>query len=678
MPMGQPDASCPTVREVLGGAAAEDPFQWLEEPSPATVAWERRQNALAEAELRGWPGYDRLRAAIERHAARELVNAPRQAGDRWFHVVPAEHGGLVLKASDRFDGDGRVVVDPAAFPGTGSPSLDGFFPSPDGRFVAVTVSHGGDEQSTLRVVDAATGEPAGEDIPFASFTKVAWLPDSSGFYYSAGVASDFVNPWKHVFFRALSGDGQPAQPEPIGERDEYFVFPQVSADGRYVAAVTNEAEPRARFLRRLPDGEWRPFLDDVRGGCFGVFHGETYIAITTEHAPRGRLVSIPVATPCDRATWTELVAESDAVLRSVSLVAGRLVLASLVDGFSRIAVHALDGTPVAGVPLPGDGFTHPSGLGRSHQMDEPLVVANAGDFTFVHSTLTVAPAVYRYDVGAGRLERISAAPEALDGVTVTRREGRSADGTAIPYVLVHRADLDLSQPQPALLHGYGGWNIAFAHPYLGGLAAFVEAGGMLALAHLRGGSEFGRDWWPAGRLERKQSSFDDLYAVAEDLISGGLATADRIGAFGASNGGLLTAAAAVQRPDLFGALVSLVPLTDMLRYDRDRYTAEFVSEYGDPGDPDAARVLASYSPYHHIADGVRYPATLAACGANDVRCPPWHGRKLVARLQEATASEAPILLRVWPDTGHLTAAFAAPPLLAEWLGFVMRHVGMTA
>jgi prolyl oligopeptidase len=653
-----------------------DPYRWLEEPSAETVAWERRQDALAEAELRGWPGYERLREAIERHAARLLVFAPRQAGDRWFRLAIGDGGSLVLLASDRFDGDGHVVVDPVRFPGTGWASLDAFFPSPDGRRVAVTVSHGGDEQSTLYVVDAETGEPGPERIPFASFTTVAWLPDCSGFFYSAGLAADFDDPWKHLFFRSLGGAERAAQPEPIGERDEYFVFPQISADGRYVAAVTNESEPHVRFVRKLPVGEWRPFLADAREGCFGVFCGDAYVAISTEDAPKGRLVSIPVATAQDRTTWTELVPESDSVLRSVSLIADTLVLARLVDGFSRLAVLSYDGVPIADVPLPGDGFTSPSGLGGSHQMDRPMVIANRDDFTFVHSTPTVAPAAYRYDVRAGRLERISAAPVELEALTVTRREASSGDGTAIPYLLVHRADLDLSQPQPALLHGYGGWNVAFAHPYLGEVAAFVEAGGMLVLANLRGGSEFGREWWTAGRLERKQNTFDDLYAVAEDLIAGRLASADRLAIFGMSNGGLLAAAAVAQRPDLFRVVVALVPLTDMLRYDRDVYTAEFAFDYGDPRDPDAARVLAAYSPYQTISDGVSYPATLAGCGANDLRCPPWHGRKFIARLQDATASDAPILLRVWPDTGHLTAGHGAP-LVAEWLGFVMRHLGMS-
>ncbi|MCI0636719.1 MAG: prolyl oligopeptidase family serine peptidase, partial [Actinobacteria bacterium] len=247
-------------------------------------------------------------------------------------------------------------------------------------------------------------------------------------------------------------------------------------------------------------------------------------------------------------------------------------------------------------------------------------------------------------------------------------------GVRVSFFLVHRSDLDLSRPQPTLLYGYGGWNVSLVPAYLGTLAPFVEAGGVFVLASLRGDGVAGREWWEDGRRERKQNTFDDLYAVAEFLIDQGWTSSDRLALLGASNGGLLAGTALAQRPELFRAVASLVPLLDMMRYTRDPYTAEFRSEYGDPAEPAEARILHAYSPYHNVRDGVRYPATLVVSTANDVRCPPWHGRTMVARLQEANPSGRPILLRVWDNAGHLSPIAGSSQQIAEWLGFIMEQL----
>ena len=240
------------------------------------------------------------------------------------------------------------------------------------------------------------------------------------------------------------------------------------------------------------------------------------------------------------------------------------------------------------------------------------------------------------------------------------------------FWVVRRADAE--QPAPTLLHGYGGWNIAYGLPsYLGVLAPFVEAGGTLVLPHLRGGGEYGERHWHEARLEHKQRTFDDLYSVAEAVVARQISARDRLALVGASNGGLLAGAALTQRPDLFRVVVPLVPLLDMLEYGRDPYPAEYAVEYGDPRDSAFAPVLRAYSPYHNVRDGVRYPATLVVCGDADIRCPPWHGRKLVARLQQASIGERPIMLRVVEDAGHLTAVTRSAH---EWLGFVMAELGM--
>ena len=447
----------------------------------------------------------------------------------------------------------------------------------------------------------------------------------------------------------------------------------MSDDGRWVAAVSSETEPRPdSILDRTGDGVWRPFLLDVPAVFNGFFMDDRYVAITTEDAPRGRLVSIPLVSPTDRSTWTELVPESDAVMRSVTAVADRLVLEELVDTSTRLRVLLRDGALEATVPLPQPG-TAALSTSTYRQTADQAVAADGTGFTFVRSSWGTTPAVCRYDLLEGRVDILEQGLPPPFEVEAFLTEARTSDGGRVTAWVVRRPAA-AAAPAPTLVYGYGGWNVAFGHPVgLGSFAPFVEAGGTMVFAHLRGGGEYGVDQWFGGFRETKQHTFDDLYAITEHLVAGGVAAQDRVAVVGASNGGLLAAVALTQRPDLFAAVVSLVPLTDMLRYTRDPYPAEFALEYGDPADPAAAAWLRAYSPYHAIRDGVRYPATLVVCGDTDVRCPAWHGRKLVARLQQATASDAPILYRLRRDSGHLTSSRRD---MHEWLGFVMEQLGI--
>lgn len=641
---------------------------WLEGDSEATRNWERAQDGEAVRYLRRWPGRERLREQVARADVASRVFAPTVSGGRWFRLVVLEgEGEPVLYVSQTPDGRDRVLVDP------GVHTLDWFYPSPDGRLVAYGLAARGSEQSVLHLVEVETGDLLPDRIPHTSFAVVAWLPDSTGFYVNASLGPDTEQPQKHIFFHRVGAE-PPTRPEPAVFRDdEDFVFPQVSDDGRWVAAVSSEAEPRPdSILDRTGDGVWRPFLIDVPAVFNGFFLDERYVAITTENAPRGRLVSIPLVSPTDRSTWTELVRESGAVLRSVTPVADRFVLEELVDTSSRLRVVFRDGTAETTVPLPQVGTAALSTSTYRLPVDRAVAPDGVG-FTFVRSSWNTAPAVCRYDVLDGRVDIIEQGPAPPFEVEAFLVEARPPDGARVTAWVVRRPAA-AAAPAPTLVYGYGGWNVAFGHPVgLGSFSPFVEAGGTMVFAHLRGGGEYGVDQWLGGSRETKQHTFDDLYAVVEHLVADGLAARDRVAVVGASNGGLLAAVALTQRPELFAAVVSLVPLTDMLRYTRDPYTAEFALEYGDPADPAAAAWLHAYSPWHSIRDGVRYPATLVVCGDTDVRCPAWHGRKLVARLQDATASDAPILYRLRRDSGHLTAARRDSH---EWLGFVMERLGI--
>jgi prolyl oligopeptidase len=666
------------VTDSIGGITFDDPYPWLEEDTERTLAWQAAQNAATVARVEAWPGYEALREQVTQHIGDGFIAAPQHYGDNWFELRFAETGPQLVVASQPGDA-GRVLVDIGSISNVGGPaSLDWFYPSPDGRLVAYGISFNGDEQSVLHIVEADGGRVLDDRVPFMSAAILSWMPDSRSFWCNAGDAPDFENADKRLLFYRIGQSGVSA-PDPLAVREQYCVFPQVSRDGRYVAAVTSEMDLRPDFIRTLPDGEWRPFLEGLDAYAFGVFVDDDYIAVTMHGAPHGRLVRIPIATGADPSTWTELVAESGAVLRNVVRAGEYLVLTQFRDSYAEIRVLDLDGTAITDVDLPGRGAVMQLGLLGHYQAATPnlgglMIHPGDGEFTFVFSSPTRSPATYRYDIDRQRLDELTPPRVVRQDLITEERHTTSPDGFSVHYTLIHRADLDPSIPRPTLLYGYGGWNIAFVPGALGIFSPFVDAGGIFVIAHLRGGGEYGAGFWQDGRLERKQHTFDDLYAVAEALIGAGTTTQAQLAVVGASNGGLLTGVAVTQRPDLFGVVVSMVPLYDMLKFERDPYTATCILEYGDPSSPRDAKWLYAYSPYHNVRE-TDYPATLIYCGAHDMRCWPWQSRKLAARLQASNRGERLVFLRAAEEGGHLSVT-TVPEHVTEWLSFIMSELGL--
>lgn len=667
------------VPRCFGGVELVDPYAWLEEDSPEAVDWQEAQSSAAERHLRG-RSYELLQEALTRHAVDLRVFAPHRYGQLWFQqVLPQGAEQPVLQVSASAGEPGRVLVDPNVLATDHPVSLDFFFPSPSGLLVAYGVSASGSEQSTLHVVDVETGKVLDDSVPLAMATAVVWSPDESGFWFSDQdrEAATFQLALHRL---ELGGTGpqrldQPAYAHPV-------VFPQLDATGRYLLAVVDHLAPRPHHYLDLsqPQDGWQPFLLDATGCYLGALVGPDYVALTTEGAPRGRVVAVPLASPQDRSTWRELVPESETVLRNLArLGPDHLLVSGLVDASSSLTVHDLTGHLVADVPMPASGTAGTSGAGYNLPLS-PMAAANSDtlEVSFVHASFGCAPAVYLHDAISGEQRRLTDPAAEVADLTVTRREAPSADGALIPYRLVHRADLDTSVPQPVLMYGYGGYNVAFTPGYLEHFAPFVEAGGILVFCHLRGGGEYGEQWWHAGRLHHKQNTFDDLFGIAEQLVADGVTATAQLAVVGGSNGGLLAGAALAQRPDLFAAGVADRPVLDLLSLVRDPYTlAAAVADYGNPYDPAAVPALLGVSAYHCVPDQAALPATLVVCGAQDPRCPPWHGRKYVARMQAANTGDTPVLLRVWADTGHLGTDTTTSVLKnAEWLGFVMDAVGL--
>ncbi|WEB45247.1 prolyl oligopeptidase family serine peptidase [Streptomyces yunnanensis] len=678
-----PTPTRPEFNEI-GGIGFTDPYQWLEEDSDATLAWEAAQDRLARDLLHTDPPWSLALATARRFNASALHHRPPELhGRRWFvEHVPEGHALPVLDVADSPDvsttsASARRVLDlaveTAGLP-LHEPATMQWQPSPDGGLLAYQFSGPGRE-SLFRVRDVDSGEVLVDGLPEAGVYRVGWLPDGRRFFV---VVVDGERPHRcpGLFQVTLAASG--SRPT-VCRQDLPSEFPargvSVSADGRWALA---HGPGRPYYVRDLTasDAEWRPFLQDSRSVFRGGIVGDEFIAVTDDGAPRGRVVALPLSGPGrDRSGWRELLPPGDTVLFSITPVGRELVLAELANGATRLRRISCQGAPLGEIPLPEPGMAWPGG-GR----DGGLVTPAGNGCTFAFSSLTRSPAAYRYDLATERLVPLSE-PRAVVADAVTRSgTAHSADGTVIPYKIVARADVDLGTPQPLIVSGYGALNIAWLPAYLFALpAAWVELGGVYVHAHLRGGGEFGTDWWHAARRDTKQRTFDDLHAVATDLIRHGHTTPGRLGVFGYSISALTAVVAVTQRPDLYRACVAALPVLDLLRCRRDPVTmADIVSvDFGDPDDPTDAAVLHRYSPYHQVRDAVDYPAVLLDCGSADRSCPAWHGRKMAARLQRATSAGHPVLLRI-RQAGHTVETSPDDALLreAEHLAFLIGELGL--
>jgi prolyl oligopeptidase len=646
--------------ETLHGVSVADPYRWLEDGESAEVrAFDEAQNEATRAWLGRLPGRDVLRARVRELLGVGHVGAPvvrtRAGGRRYFHVRregAQEQAALYVR--DGVDGADRVLVDPAPLSPDGATAIDWWVPSWDGARVAWGVSEAGSEESTLLVRDVATGADLPDRIPHARHATVAWLPGGQAFYYTRYPAPGDVPAGDEKYFcrvyRHAIGDDPSRDPLVFGEGRDKLDVPAVlvSPNGRWLVVRVHMGWQKSElWLRDLgaPDAPWVP----VATGSEAVFEpiplDDLLYVLTNDGAPRYRLFEVDYAAPA-RSAWREILREGDDVLVDVAVAGGdrRVLVASyLHEASARIERFARDGAPLGPVPLPVLGSAS-------------VAATWDGDEGFVELTSFATPwQVLRFDLESGRTtvwDRVGAAFASSD-VRVSMMYATSKDGTRIPMFVVEKAGTPRDGGRATVLYGYGGFNIAQTPAFSTRTLLTVERGGVWAVALLRGGGEFGEEWHRAGMLERKQNVFDDLYACAEELIRAGVTRPEKLGVAGGSNGGLLVATAVTQRPELFRSALCLVPLADMLRFHRFRIGRLWTAEYGDPDEPAAFAWLYAYSPYHHVAEGARYPSILLATAESDSRVDPMHSRKMAARLQEAQGDPTrPILLRVESRAGH--------------------------
>ncbi|AQA02595.1 hypothetical protein BVC93_09300 [Mycobacterium sp. MS1601] len=648
----------------------------LRTDNPEALDWQTRLTTEAVAALHSIGSYAAFESAVLRHSDAARRWTPIRAGERWFQqrrLDPAAELPAVT-VRDAVDGEPRVLVDlnDHAAPGGPPVALGWVSPSPDGCVLAYAITHQGAEINEVFLVDVASGAPLADRVPWNVCAPPTWLPDGTEFWCVTREVADgqVMMPIRRFVLGQPASDWVAPLPPDLA-----FPIPKVSKDGRYVAVASGNTEVRVDYL--IDENlEVMRVLEGFPGFFRCDIVDDTIVALTDNGAPRNRVVQIPLRTCADPSTWTELLGESADTILDFEIFDNTMVVASLRDCSAALDVIDLPSGARTPVELPGRG-----GIGvlveHAAHPALPVFERGEGEVTFLYSDLATAPAIYRYRLGDQRLECLEPPTTTLDNMTVSYVTAVSADGVEVPAHVIHRADLDLSRPHPTFLMGYGGFRVAELPAFVNGHAAWLEAGGIHVLAHLRGGGEFGADWWRGGRRDNKQNSFNDFYAIAEKLIELGWTTSAQLAAYGASNGGLLTAVAVTQRPELWAAVVSDVPITDLVGMDQNPLTyAIGRDEYGDPKIPGERQWLAAIDPLVN-AKPADYPATLVIAGANDPRCPANQARMLVETLRSVHTGASPILLRVHAEQGHgAHGAIESARRLTEILAFCAVHTGL--
>jgi prolyl oligopeptidase len=638
--------------ETLHGVEVSDPFRSLEDgENPDVRSWADAQNERTRKALDARPSRAALRARVEQLVAIGRLRTPQVFGSRVFYSKrTALENQPVLYVRDGFTGTGRRLVDPNTMSADGTVALDWWHPSPDGSKIAYGTSEGGSEQSTLRVKDVETGKEYEEAIPRTRAADVAWLPDQSGFYYTQFPAAGTVpkgeeNYHRRIFFHKL-GTSVDDDNLVFGETRAKEDWPgaALSRDGRWLIVEIHQGWSKSEiFVKDLQENSrWAPVVKGMDAQAFGMVHQGTLYLMTNWKAPRFRIVSC-APTETDPEQWKELVPEGEATMRGFEIVGEKIVIHELRDATSRLRMVGLDGQGSADIELPGLGTVW------SIQADPA-----GSDLVFDYTSFFSPTSLYRFNVATGALKEFERLDVAVDAGQFESKQVRytSKDGTSIPMFLLHKKGVARDGNRPTILTGYGGFGISITPNFNPGAIAWMEKGGVFASPNLRGGGEYGEAWHKAGMLENKQNSFDDFIAAAEWLVKEKVTSPGRLAIEGGSNGGLLVGAALTQRPDLFRAVVCGVPLLDMVRYHKFQIARLWIPEYGDPDQPEQFKWLYAYSPYHKVKDQTPYPAVLLLTAEKDTRVDPLHARKMCARLQEATSSGRPILLRFEKKAGH--------------------------
>jgi prolyl oligopeptidase len=630
------------VEDVLNGVHIVDPYRWLEnQQSPETRAWIDAENGYTESLLDNLPGRDRIKQQITALKRLDSVGTPAERGGRLFfmkRLAAQDQSCICLRAG--ISGEDEILVDPHLLSPDHTVNVEISDITVDGKLLAYGIRQGGEDETVVRFYDVDKRELLTDELPRADYFSVCLKNDHTGLYYCV-----YDTTGNRVFYHLMGTDvARDVQIFGRGFGPDRGVSVAISDDDRYLLYnVSLGWSSNDLYMVDLArSGEVVTLVKDAGATFEGHMAGKWLFILTDLDAPRGKVMKAELARPRQEA-WSEIVSECADILDGLSVCGDKVFATYTHDAVPSVRIFEADGKPAGTVELPDIGYVS-SLSGRWGSIE----------VFFTFSSFHIPPRVYNYDVedGTTALWARVEAPIESDKFEIEQAWYQSKDGTRVPMFIGHAKSVELDGSNPTLLTGYGGFRSSATPYYSTDAAIWLLQGGVYAEPCLRGGLEFGEEWHTAGMLDKKQNTFDDFIAAAEWLIKHRYTSPEKLAISGASNGGLLVGAALTQRPDLFRAVVCSYPLLDMLRYQKFMLGPLWVPEYGSADDPDQFKYLYAYSPYQHVAAGVKYPAVLLITGDADTRVAPLHARKMTAMLQAATASGMPVLLHYDTKGGH--------------------------
>jgi prolyl oligopeptidase len=643
------------------GTRVPDPYRWLEDDvrkSEAVAKWVEAQNEVTFAFLKSIPQRDAIEKRVTELWNYERFSAPFKVGGRYFFT---KNDGLqnqnVLYVQDALDGEPRLLLDPNTWSKDGTIALAGLALTDDAKYLAYGKAVAGSDWNTWHVLDVATAKPLADELQWVKFSGASWTNDGKGFFYSR-----FPEPEKEAAFQSLNVNqklyyhrlGTPQSEDVLvyarPENPKWTIGGTVSEDGRYLVISIGDGTTSRKVrvaYKDLAEPYGMPVeLIDNHDNKFSFLgnDGPVFYFQTDFNAPKYQVVAIDTRSP-DRRNWKTVIPEGKDTLEDVNLVGNLFVCSYLQDAKTQVKVHDMTGKFVREVQLPGIGTA--SGFGGRRTDTETF---------YSFSSFATPPSIYRYDLitGENRLLRQAKVKFDPSQYEVKQVFYTSKDGTKVPMFISHKKGIKLDGTNPTLLYGYGGFNIPLTPGFSVSRLAWMEMGGVFAVANLRGGGEYGDSWHRAGTKGQKQNVFDDFIAAAEYLVKEKYTSPKKLAIQGGSNGGLLVGAVMTQRPDLFGACLPAVGVMDMLRFQKFTAGRFWVDDYGSADNPEDFKYLYEYSPYHVLLrkGAQKYPATLVTTADTDDRVVPGHSFKFAAALQAAQSGPEPVLIRIETKAGH--------------------------
>ena len=640
------------------GTVVADPYRWLEDDvreNESVSQWVERQNEVTFAYLDTIEERESIRARLEELWNFERYGLPSKEGGRYFfsHNDGLQNQSVIFMQASLED-EPQLLVDPNTWSDDGTIALASYFPSPQGNFFAYMVQESGSDWRSAKVMDLESGEVLGDDLEWLKFTALTWARDDSGFYYSRypemeteGKFQD-LNKNHAVYFHRIGDEQQNDElVYTTPENPEWGYRTQISDDGQHlVITVWKGTDDRYQIVYQdlQTDGAEPAVLIagfDYDYTFVGSLGNELYFR-TNNGAPRNRLIAID-AENSEPDSWREVIPQAKDVLSDASLVGGRIVGEYMQDAWSLVRIYDIDGLHLETVDLPGIG----TASGFAGRADDP-------ETFFRYESYDTPSTINRFDVVSGEVTVFKKAEVDFDSddYVVEQVFYESKDGTRVPMFLTHRKDIVADGNRPTMLYGYGGFNISMKPRFSITRLAWMEMGGIYAVANLRGGGEYGEEWHKAGTKFDKQNVFDDFIAAGEYLIAENYTNPGKLAVFGGSNGGLLVGAVINQRPELFGAAIPAVGVMDMLRFHQFTAGRFWVDDYGSADNAEEFEALYAYSPYHNVKEGTKYPAVLVTTADTDDRVVPGHSFKYAAAIQAAQKGDAPVLIRIETRAGH--------------------------